>query len=66
MVKYSLEFKLEVVNYYISGQGGQKATAQHFAIEHSTVRKWVNAFKHSGQQGLKPKKTYNRYTAGFK
>ena len=30
MAKYSQEFKLEVINYYLSGQGGVKSTAKRF------------------------------------
>ncbi len=40
MSKYSLSFKLEVVQHYLSGPEGQKATAKRFGIDHSAVRKW--------------------------
>ena len=66
MVKYSLEFKLEVVNYYLSGHGGQKARGKHFGIYYTMVRKWVSIFKHHGAQALRPKGKNNRYSPAFK
>lgn len=66
MAKYSQEFKLEVVNYYLSGQGGLKRTGQHFGIYYTMVRKWVGIFKHHGAQALRPKEKHNRYSAAFK
>jgi transposase len=52
MSKYSLSFKLEVVQHYLSGPGGQKATAKRFGIDHSAVRKWVAVWKLHGEAGL--------------
>ncbi len=66
MSKYSLKFKLEVVNRYLSGQGGQKAVARHFGIQNTYVRKWVRIFKQHGAQGLQPKIQNNSYTPEFK
>lgn len=66
MSKYSLKFKLEVVNRYLSGQGGQKEVARHFGIQNTYVRKWVRIFKQHGTEGLQPKSQYNFYTPEFK
>ena len=44
MSKYSVSFKLEVVQHYLSGPEGYKATAKRFGIDHSAVRKWSAAF----------------------
>ncbi|WP_171250578.1 helix-turn-helix domain-containing protein, partial [Acinetobacter soli] len=44
MGRYTLEFKLSVVEYFLSGQGGQKATAKRFGTNHSAVRVWVAAY----------------------
>lgn len=52
MSKYSLSFKLEVVQHYLSGQEGQEATAKRFGIDHSAVRKWTAAWKLHGQARL--------------
>lgn len=43
MSKYSLSFKLEVVQHDLSGLEGQQATAKRFGIDHGAVRKWTAA-----------------------
>lgn len=52
MSKYSLSFKLQVVQHYLSGLEGQKATAKRFGVDHSAVRKWSSAWKLHGEAGL--------------
>ena len=52
MSKYSFSFKLKVVQHYLSGPEGQKATAKRFGIDHSAVRKWSAAWKLHGDSGL--------------
>ena len=48
MSKYSKEFKLEVVQYYLKN-GGYETTAKHFKIPaFDTVRKWVKKFEQNG------------------
>lgn len=66
MAKYSQEFKLKVVQYYLSNQGGQKATASYFNIDHSTVRKWVTTYEIYGEQGLLKQVSRSTYSVGFK
>lgn len=66
MAKYSQAFKLEVVNYYLSRQGGHKATGKRFGIYYTMMRKWVSIFERYGSQALAPKKKYNRYSTAFK
>lgn len=52
MSKYSEEFKLEVVQYYLKN-GGYETTARHFKIPvFDTVRKWVKKFEQNGINGL--------------
>ena len=52
MGKYSSEFKLEVVNYYLKGNG-YESTAKHFEIpSFDTVRKWVKKYEEHGIKGL--------------
>ncbi|MGV3346590.1 helix-turn-helix domain-containing protein [Enterobacteriaceae bacterium LUAb1] len=64
MNKYSLSFKLEVVQYYLSGQEGQKATARRFGIDHRAVRQWSAAWKLHGVAGLTTR--YFTYSPAFK
>lgn len=65
MAKYSQEFKLEVVQYYLSGHGKRRASAK-FQIAQSDVRKWVLAYEHHGEDGLAIKKTKANYSMEFK
>ncbi len=64
MSKYSLSFKLEVVQHYLSGQEGQEATAKRFGIDHSAVRKWSAAWKLHGEAGLTTR--HFTYSPAFK
>lgn len=66
MAKHSQEFKLSVVEYYLSGRGGQKRTAQYFAIPHSTVRKWVCIYEEHGKAGLARQTSKTIYSVEFK
>ncbi|NLC23377.1 MAG: transposase, partial [Oxalobacter sp.] len=52
MSKYPQAFKLEVINYHLSGQGGTIRTAQQFGIPRINVRTWVCAYKRNGVEGL--------------
>jgi transposase len=52
MSKYSKEFKLAVIEYYLSGSGGFKTTADQHSVKYAYVRKWVHAFKAHGQKSL--------------
>ena len=66
MSKYSSEFKLEVVKFYIEGNHGYKYTAEHFNIPtFSNVRKWVRKYKEHGIKGLE-KNTNTSYSGDFK
>lgn len=49
-MKYSLQFKLDVVRYYLAGLGGQKQTAKKFSIAHVQLRRWIAAYQHHGEQ----------------
>lgn len=66
MAKYSQEFKLKVVQYYLMNLGGQRATANYFNIDHSTVRKWVTVYQMYGQSGLERQKNKAKYSFEFK
>ena len=63
MAKYSFEFKMQVVNDYLNGNGGYRYLAQKYRIpQDSTIRKWVNAHNTLGAEGLKrsrQKKVYS-------
>lgn len=52
MSKYSSEFKLEVVKYYLENNVGYRATADHFGIAYSPVMRWIRKYKENGCKGL--------------
>lgn len=65
MFKYSQEFKLKVVEHYLSGHG-YSVTGQLFNVHRLDVRKWVDAYKLNGIKGLECKKTKTIFTVDFK
>ena len=66
MSKYSEEFKLKVVNYYLDNHYGWEYVAKKFNIPaFTTVRKWVRKYEEHGEKGLiKNQKT--SYSGEFK
>ena len=64
MSKYSKDFKLEVINHYLSGKEGFTATAKRYEVKFTHVRKWVHAHQAHGHQSLN--KTYTHHSAAFK
>lgn len=66
MSKYSEEFKLKVVNYYLNNNYGWEYVAKQFNIPGwTTVRKWVRKYEEHGAKGLiKNQKT--SYSGEFK
>lgn len=66
MSKYSNEFKLEVVNFYLEKNYGYMRTAEHFSIpSHELVRKWVLKYQEHGSKGLL-KNQISSYSGEFK
>ena len=66
MSKYSNQFKLKVVQYYLDKDHGFKETARHFNIASKTsVKLWVKKYEEHGVKGLiKNKKS--SYSGDFK
>ena len=55
--KYPLEFKLNVVNLYLTGEMSYQSLANELKINHpAIITRWVNDFRKKGIEGLKPKK----------
>lgn len=67
MAKYNLEFKLKVVKEYLEGNIGYLSLAKKYNIKsESEIRRWVNAYKIQGYEGLEVKRKNNKYTLEFK
>ena len=55
--QYTLEFKLNVVNLYLTGEMSYQSLANQLKINNpSMIARWVNDFREKGIEGLKPKK----------
>ena len=67
MVKYSTEFKMKVVKEYLEGNISYPQISDKYCIPSETIiRKWVNAYKSQGYEGLKVKRKNTQYTLEFK
>ena len=54
---YSLDFKLNVVDLYLTGKMSYQNLANEFKINNlSIIARWVKEFREEGIEGLKPKK----------
>ena len=54
---YSLDFKLNVVNLYLTGEMSYQRLANEVKINNpSIIARWVKEFREEGIEGLKPKK----------
>ncbi len=65
MSKYSSEFKLEAIKYYLDGKGGFLATAKYFGVNHELLRGWVKKYQEHGPEGL-IKRQISSYDGDFK
>ena len=51
--KYSDEFRLKLVEEYLSGNsGGVKTIAKKHNVAYSALRRWINLYKQHGAEGL--------------
>lgn len=67
MTKYSFEFKLKVVNDYLSGKGGYRFLSSKYSLPHNKmVFDWANAYKEFGELGLQRKRKKAVYDFNFK
>ena len=55
--QYTLEFKLNVVNLYLTGEMSYQSLANELKISNpSMIARWVKEFREEGTEGLKTKK----------
>ena len=66
MSKYSDEFKLEVVKYYLEGHHSRAGTARKFGMPSSTpLKEWIKKYQEHGPEGL-IKQQKSSYSGEFK
>ena len=67
MVKYSDEFKLQLVEEYAEGTLGYKLLARKYGLpDPSPIKRWVHAYQALGMEGLRKKQTKQVYSVQFK
>ena len=64
MEKYKTEFKLQVVNSFVAGEGGAKLLARRWNVPEEKIRTWVSRYRLHGVDGLRPKRSV--YSSEFK
>lgn len=64
MKTYGTEFKLEVVQSFLAGEGGAKLLARRWSVPEEKIRAWVSHYRLHGVDGLRPKRS--TYSAQFK
>jgi len=63
---YTPEFKMQVINYYLSGHSCSE-TSRHFAVfPGTTIANWLSTYRKFGYNGLKPKPKGKQPTMGRK
>ena len=63
MSKYSFEFKKQVVNAYLNGEGGYTYLANQFGIpSDNNVKLWVDNYNAFGDEGLKRSRKKDFYS----
>lgn len=61
MAKYSLEFKMKLVNEYNEGSAGRNTIARKYNVYPSVLYNWINKYKHHGIEGLKKSRSNTDY-----
>lgn len=70
MAKYSFEFKKKVVVEYLQGKGGMSYLSKKYGISTTgnsvMLRKWINAYREFGDEGLMRSRKNDNYSFEFK
>ena len=67
MPKYSFEFKKEVVEAYLRGEGGYSYLAKKYGVKNKRqVLNWVHYYAEFGDEGLRRSRGNKTYTFEFK
>lgn len=66
MAKYSYELKKKIVEEYLSGETSYLVLEDKYQIVYSQIRRWVNNYKHFGDEGLMRSRNNRAYSVEFK
>lgn len=66
MTKYSYELKKRIVEEYLSGKTSYSLLEEKYHIDHSSIKQWVNNYKHFGDEGLMRSRNNRAYSVEFK
>ena len=64
MKKYDEQFKLKVVQQYLSGAAGSNTLAKQYEVGRSLIKRWARLYRAHGMDGLRKKRS--SYDAPFK
>ncbi len=64
MKQYQTEFKLQIVESFLAGEGGAKLLARQWSVPDKKIRTWGSHYRLHGIGGLRPKRS--AYGAQFK
>jgi len=67
MAKYSYEFKMEIVQAYLNGEGGYGYLSRKYGISaQRNIEAWVHAYREFGKEGLMRSRQNKNYSFQFK
>ena len=67
MAKYSYEFKMEIVQAYLNGEGGYIYLSKKYGVPaYKSIKEWVYAYRELGKEGLMRSKQNTNYSFQFK
>ena len=65
-VKYSKEFKISIVQRYLSGENSSLSLGKELGIHDSIIRTWAKQYSQYGETAFEPKQINSSYTKEFK
>ena len=66
MAKYSYELNKKIVEEFLSGKSSHLVLGDKYQIDYSQIRRWVNNYKHFGDEGLMRSRNNRAYSVEFK
>ena len=66
MARYSYELKKKIVEEYLSGMTSYSILEEKYQIDESMIMRWVNNYKHFGDDSLKRSRNKRAYSVEFK